>query len=61
MLTCLILVLKLEVIKQILVRFTTLWPFTPKYALVTLAVQAEIPFTVKTPNKERVRDQIFCS
>ena len=31
--------------KKNLVRFTTLWPFTPKYALVTLAVLAEIPFT----------------
>ena len=38
MLTCLIGDSKLQVIKKNLVRFTTLWPFTPKYALVTLAV-----------------------
>ena len=43
--TCLILDSKLQAIKEFLVRFTTLWPFTPKYPLVTLAVQAEIPFT----------------
>ena len=31
MLTCVILDSKFQVIKQFLVRFTTLWPFTPKY------------------------------